>query len=254
MKMMDGLCSRAKLNRFFTNLGGGGRQVFRVSFSYSHHVNIIDRNWVSLFTFTQPLGHKVGGGDGEEGGVVGFCGHRLGQVGFPCTWRAKQKDPTPRSSLSYTNRYCIIKYYPHSYSLSGGLKTALAHKPVKRWGNLMGSMTASFKASLAPSSPATSSHLMFGFSITMAPARRDVRVWDILLINTNCVILQPIFTCGVCDKWLNYNNSVIHLRVDFGTSSSLSRPLHHFHFWNQTRTIHILLNSEHWFLFFRGTQ
>uniref|UniRef100_A0A2M3ZPR6 Putative secreted peptide n=1 Tax=Anopheles braziliensis TaxID=58242 RepID=A0A2M3ZPR6_9DIPT len=31
----------------------------------------------------------------------------------------------------------------------------------------MGRMTASFSAALAPSSPATSDHLMFGFSITI---------------------------------------------------------------------------------------
>ena len=46
--------------------------------------------------------------------------------------------------------------------------------PVNKWGNLMGRMTASFKDALAPSRPATSSHLMLGFSETIAadkPAR-----------------------------------------------------------------------------------
>ena len=37
----------------------------------------------------------------------------------------------------------------------------------------MGRMTASFRASLAPSSPATSFHLTLGFSITIAPAHTD---------------------------------------------------------------------------------
>lgn len=55
-----------------------------------------------LFTFAQPLGHEVGGGDGEEGGVIGLCGHRFGKVGLPCSRRTKEKDPPPRSSLSYT--------------------------------------------------------------------------------------------------------------------------------------------------------
>ena len=44
--------------------------------------------------------------------------------------------------------------------------------PVKRWGNFMGRMTASFRASFAPSRPATSLHLMFGFSIIIAPGHK----------------------------------------------------------------------------------
>lgn len=42
--------------------------------------------------------------------------------------------------------------------------------PVNKWGNLIGNMTASFRASLAASSPATSDHLTCGFSTTMAPS------------------------------------------------------------------------------------
>mmetsp|Transcript_63686 Transcript_63686/g.127952 ORF Transcript_63686/g.127952 Transcript_63686/m.127952 type:complete len:232 (+) Transcript_63686:139-834(+) len=42
--------------------------------------------------------------------------------------------------------------------------------PTKSWGNLLGRITASFSASLAPSNPATSSHLTLGFSVTMAPS------------------------------------------------------------------------------------
>jgi len=50
--------------------------------------------------------------------------------------------------------------------------------PVNRWGNLIGRMTASFSASLAPSKPATSSHLMFGFSIIIAPSEiTDFQIW-----------------------------------------------------------------------------
>jgi hypothetical protein len=40
--------------------------------------------------------------------------------------------------------------------------------PVKISGNLIGRMTASFKAFLAFYKPDTSSHLTFGFSVTMA--------------------------------------------------------------------------------------
>lgn len=43
--------------------------------------------------------------------------------------------------------------------------------PVKRCGNLIGRMTASFRASLADSSPAMSSHFTFGFSCRMALLR-----------------------------------------------------------------------------------
>lgn len=46
--------------------------------------------------------------------------------------------------------------------------------PVKRWGNLIGRITASLRDAFAPSKPATSSHFTFGFSARMAferPAR-----------------------------------------------------------------------------------
>lgn len=41
--------------------------------------------------------------------------------------------------------------------------------PVKRWGNLIGRMTASLSASLADSSPATSSQRTLGVSDRIAP-------------------------------------------------------------------------------------
>ena len=43
--------------------------------------------------------------------------------------------------------------------------------PTNRCGNFMGRMTASFNASFACSKPATSSHLMSGLSVNIAPAR-----------------------------------------------------------------------------------
>lgn len=43
--------------------------------------------------------------------------------------------------------------------------------PVKRWGNLMGRMTASFNDSLAASNPATSDHFTLGFSVRIAEVR-----------------------------------------------------------------------------------
>ena len=50
--------------------------------------------------------------------------------------------------------------------------------PVNKWGNLIGRITASFRASLAADNPATSSHFTFGFSITIAPTeKRTVMGW-----------------------------------------------------------------------------
>lgn len=51
--------------------------------------------------------------------------------------------------------------------------------PVKRCGNLIGRITASFRASFAPSSPATSFHRTLGFSITMAPAHVVINKHDL---------------------------------------------------------------------------
>ena len=39
----------------------------------------------------------------------------------------------------------------------------------KKCGNLVGKITASCKEDLASSNPATSDHLIFGFSVTIAP-------------------------------------------------------------------------------------
>jgi hypothetical protein len=40
---------------------------------------------------------------------------------------------------------------------------------VNNLGNLIGKITASLRASLAASKPATSSHLIFGFSVKIEP-------------------------------------------------------------------------------------
>ena len=44
----------------------------------------------------------------------------------------------------------------------------------KNWGNLVGRMTASWRAALASSRPATSVHFTFGFSVTMAPDKESL--------------------------------------------------------------------------------
>ena len=43
----------------------------------------------------------------------------------------------------------------------------------KKCGNLVGSITASCREDLASSNPATSDHLIFGFSVTIAPERES---------------------------------------------------------------------------------
>lgn len=186
MKMIDGLCSRARLKRFFTNLRNKRETVEEGQ----------EAAWLSppphlsgdlhlLLTFSQPFGDQVRGGDGEEGWIVRLCGNSFGQIGLSCTWWSKKQDPPPGNSLS-CERWVSIKEPPatrHHYwptQFKGRHRIEFGNRkntvPVKRWGNLIGRMTASFSASLAPSRPATSLHLMFGFSITMAPANIDTRL------------------------------------------------------------------------------
>lgn len=176
MKMIDGLCSRARANRFFTSLEAGNNSgtVFFCPppLHIQFVVTVILKTRTSLFAFPQPLGHQVRGGDGEEGGVVGFCRYRLGQVGLPCSRRAKQEDSPPWSPLAYKNTCSMELETGHTFAALFSVYFFVPI-PVNRWGNLIGRMTASFKASLAPSSPATSFHFTFGFSITMAPGKGD---------------------------------------------------------------------------------
>eukprot|EP00835_Amoeboradix_gromovi_P005412 NODE_505_length_7533_cov_0.471886.p5 type:complete len:148 gc:universal NODE_505_length_7533_cov_0.471886:2755-2312(-) len=47
--------------------------------------------------------------------------------------------------------------------------------PVKRCGNRIGSITASFKLSFAASKPATSSHFTFGFSCNITEFKLDLK-------------------------------------------------------------------------------
>ena len=77
----------------------------------------------------------------------------------------------------------------------------------------MGKMTASFKASFAPSSPATSFHLMLGFSMTMAPGKEGP------LQNTTGGAFAFPFAFAFCVKTMD--DSATYLTADPGTSSSL---------------------------------
>lgn len=126
MKMMDGLFSRANVNRFFTNLGGRleikrRRKTLKCANVFNMFQGQMSHDHKALlFTFAQPLGDEVGGWDGEEGGVIGFCGHRFGKVRLPCSWRTKEKDPPPRSALSYSNT-CIRFIQTFFFAESVGL-------------------------------------------------------------------------------------------------------------------------------------
>mmetsp|Transcript_16391 Transcript_16391/g.40867 ORF Transcript_16391/g.40867 Transcript_16391/m.40867 type:complete len:209 (+) Transcript_16391:1154-1780(+) len=81
------------------------------------------------------------------------------------SWEEMEKKVESASVATALARYDLpVPGGPYSRMPLQGLRL-----PVKNWGNLTGRMTASFRASLAPSSPATSSHLTFGFSDRMAP-------------------------------------------------------------------------------------
>lgn len=112
-----------------------------------------------LLRLTEPLGHEVGAGDGEECRVVRFGSNSFRQVWF-----------TGSGWLKWWN--LSRKLWPWVDELTPYNKIPLqaTRLPVNRWGNLIGRMTASFRASFAPSKPATSAHFTFGFSTTMAPS------------------------------------------------------------------------------------
>lgn len=114
MKMIEGLCSLARLKRFFTNLGSK-RDVFKKVLSclkvkvYTTGFSIILCSTLAfmdccsydlLFTLSQPFGDEVRRGDGEEGWVVCLCGNSFCQIGLSCTWGSKEQDPSPWSSFS----------------------------------------------------------------------------------------------------------------------------------------------------------
>lgn len=162
MKMIDGLCSRAKLNRFFTSLEREKQQMVSVSFSYS----ISSRNGLGSHFSLSPNHLDTRSEEEMEKKVelLASVATALARYDFPVPGGPKRR--IPRQGVRFpTHTDTVLLNTVHT----GGLKMVLSYKPVNRWGNLMGRMTASFKASLAPSSPATSSHLMFGFSMTMAP-------------------------------------------------------------------------------------
>lgn len=89
MKMIDGLCSRARLKRFFTNLGNKWHIVKESQEAAYPTLTLLGGHYL-LLTFSQPFGDEVRGGDGEEGWVVRLRGNSFSQIGLSCTWRSKK--------------------------------------------------------------------------------------------------------------------------------------------------------------------
>lgn len=79
--------------------------------------------------------------------------------------------------------------------------------PVKRWGNLIGKITASLRESLAPSKPATSSHFTLGLSVRIAPEDRSG--------------FNQHFRSG---PWLVSQTMNAYLTAQHAASSALDRP------------------------------
>ena len=79
--------------------------------------------------------------------------------------------------MFWTLAHTAVKIHHTTNLINNNNNNTTSESPVKRWGNLMGRMTASFSASLAHSRPATSFHRTFGFSMTMAPAHTDSLVY-----------------------------------------------------------------------------
>ena len=99
------------------------------------------------FTFAHPLTHEIRRWYWKKRSIC-LCRHCLCQKWFACPWRLSL------ISILTPNRRMPLQ----------GVRF-----PTNKWGNLMGKITASLSASLAPSSPAISSHRTFGFSDNMAP-------------------------------------------------------------------------------------
>lgn len=94
---------------------------------------------------------------------------RVGAHGRPGLAHEEQREPSHHLLLD-TFGVGVLSWFPQKSDGFTSRTTGVQHLPVNKCGNLIGKMTASLRASLAPSSPATSFHRMLGFSITTAPA------------------------------------------------------------------------------------
>lgn len=73
---------------------------------YLNQIQVNRHPWAGdvLLTLSQPFGHEVRGGHGEEGGVVGLGGHSLGQIRLPRSRRAEQQDAPPWSAFAWEHK------------------------------------------------------------------------------------------------------------------------------------------------------
>lgn len=132
MKMMLGLCARANSKRFFTNFSDSPSHFDTRSELFTEKkVELLASVATALARYDLPV----------PGGYNMELNEKKLQLQLDCQL-------TPNSKMPF-----------HATRL-----------PVNKCGNLIGRMTASFSASLAPSRPATSDHLTFGFSRIIAPS------------------------------------------------------------------------------------
>ncbi len=96
MKMMDGLCWRARSNRFFTSLENNSNATVQRGLQFTYTDGLKN----SLLALAEPLRHEVRGRHGEEGGVIGLGGHSFGQIRLACAGGAEQKNAPPRGALA----------------------------------------------------------------------------------------------------------------------------------------------------------
>jgi hypothetical protein len=87
----------------------------------------------------------------------------------PCHLLTKSDDETEKNVLSHSVAQALAKKL---LPVPGGPYNKIPDHgflaPLNKFGNLTGIITASFKPSFASSSPATSVHFTFGFSVTIA--------------------------------------------------------------------------------------
>mmetsp|Transcript_15667 Transcript_15667/g.51284 ORF Transcript_15667/g.51284 Transcript_15667/m.51284 type:complete len:270 (-) Transcript_15667:160-969(-) len=87
----------------------------------------------------------------------------------PCHLDTRSEEDTAKNWASASVATALAR---NDFPVPGGPYSKMPRHgfrfPTKSWGNLCGRITVSFRAALAPSKPATSLHLIFGFSVTMA--------------------------------------------------------------------------------------
>lgn len=73
-----------------------------------HLTQTVRKDWNSLFTLAEPLGHEIGGRHREESGVIGLGGDSFGQIRLSCAGGSKQENAPPWSALACITMYSQI--------------------------------------------------------------------------------------------------------------------------------------------------